>query len=146
MAIGSGSSTVIKIAPFGTALGSATDITDLVLKQSTEKGYNSLNITTMGSTAEKFAAGLRTGKASLNGLDDQSRLYPIEVAADALAFPDTGKVTLWVYPQGATGGTTDPLETFAAILNVSRERNVGEVATFSYDFTVTGGVTYGLNG
>lgn len=117
----------------------AKDISPYVTSVTFERGNDTHDTTTFGSTSHSYIAGLIDGKMSVSGLWDKTALVGSEVVFNSMVGTAAGFP--FVYgPEGSTAGNVKYTGT-VVLDNYSESTPVADLVTFTAALKISGAVT-----
>lgn len=112
-----------------------TDVSDQLSMASIDTGFDSLEVTAMGSTGHAFTKGLQTCEVTLTLFNSYGAG---EVEATLAALVGTGTTTIVIAPTSVTASATNPKYTISNAMLGSFtpiSSTVGEISTVEVTFT-----------
>jgi hypothetical protein len=117
------------------------DISPYVTSVTFQRGNDTHDVTTFGSLAHSYIAGLIDGQVTINGLWDKTALVGSEVVFNSMVGTAAGYA--FVYgPEGSTVGNVKYTGT-VVLDNYSESTPVADLVTFTAQLKISGSVTLG---
>lgn len=119
------------------------DVSPYLTDVSFERDNDTHDVTTFGSTAHSYIAGLVDGKITLNGLWDKTTLVGTQTVFNA-AIGGTAAGYAFIYgPEGSTTGNVKYSGT-AVVESYSESAPVADIVKVSVTLRISGAVTTGV--